>query len=134
MPPATTIRASPNPIAWLAMIMVMMLDPHTLLTVVAPTEWGMPAPMEACRAGAWPRPADRTQPMYTSSTRLPGNPIRFNASAMAMLPSFVAGTPLKMPLKLPIGVRAALTMTASFLTFTGTSPTRSVLGTPSPWS
>src|SRR5438093_9050341 len=37
--------------------------------------------------------------------------MRFNASAIAMLPSLVAGTLLKAPLKLPIGVRTALTMT-----------------------
>ena len=37
--------------------------------------------------------------------------MRFNASAIAMLPSVVAGTLLKAPLKLPIGVRTALTMT-----------------------
>src|SRR5438093_4533477 len=37
--------------------------------------------------------------------------MRFNASAIAMLPSLVAGTLLKAPLKLPIGVRTALTIT-----------------------
>ena len=36
------------------MIMVLRLEPQTLLTVVAPTELGMPAPIDACLAGAWP--------------------------------------------------------------------------------
>ena len=63
MPPATMIRASPMPIVRAAMMVVMTLDPQTLFTVVAPTEGGMPAPIEACRAGAWPRPALSTQPM-----------------------------------------------------------------------
>ena len=41
--------------------------------------------------------------------------IRFKASAMATLPNLVAGTGLNTPLKLPIGVRTALTMTACVL-------------------
>jgi hypothetical protein len=48
--------------------------------------------------------------------------MRFSASAMAMLPSFVAGTELNTPLKLPIGVRTALTMTACCFLFTGFVP------------
>jgi hypothetical protein len=38
--------------------------------------------------------------------------MRFKASIMARLPSVVAGTELNTPLKLPIGVRTALTITA----------------------
>jgi hypothetical protein len=45
--------------------------------------------------------------------------MRLSASAMAMLPSLVAGTELNTPLKLPIGVRTALTMTACCFLFTG---------------
>src|SRR5690349_18733099 len=49
--------------------------------------------------------------MYTASTSSGRKCARFNASAIAMLPNFVAGTALKTPLKPPIGVRTALTMT-----------------------
>lgn len=45
--------------------------------------------------------------------------MRFSASAMAMLPSLVAGTAPNTPLKLPIGVRTALTMTTCCFLFTG---------------
>jgi len=48
--------------------------------------------------------------------------MRVNASAMATLPSLVAGTELNTPLKLPIGVRTALTMTACCFLFTGFIP------------
>ena len=41
---------------------------------------------------------------------------------MATLPNFVAGTELKTPLKLPIGVRTALTMTAFNDGFTRSAP------------
>jgi MFS-type transporter involved in bile tolerance (Atg22 family) len=48
--------------------------------------------------------------------------IRFSASAMTILPNVVAGTELKTPLKLPIGVRTALTMTACCFRLTGVPP------------
>ena len=41
IPPATTTLASPTAMACAAMITVFILDPQTLLTVVAPTEWGI---------------------------------------------------------------------------------------------
>ena len=45
--------ASPSAMVCEAIITVLMLDPHTLLlTVVAPIESGIPAPIEACLAGA----------------------------------------------------------------------------------
>ena len=40
------------------------------------------------------------------------------AALMAMAPSFVAGSEDKLPRKLPIGVRAELTMNTSFGRFT----------------
>ena len=48
--------------------------------------------------------------------------MRFRASAMTMLPNLVAGTELNAPLKLPIGVRTALTMTTCCCLFTGYVP------------
>ena len=58
-----TVGNSPSCNDGAAALVVMTLEPQTLFTVVAPTEVGMPAPIEACRAGAWPRPALSTQPM-----------------------------------------------------------------------
>ncbi len=50
-------------------MVAFMPEPHTLLTVVAPVASGRPAPRAAWRAGAWPWPAGRTQPISTSSMR-----------------------------------------------------------------
>ena len=63
MPPATTRSTLPAASASEPMITVCMPLPHTLLTVVASTDFGSPALIAAWRAGAWPRPAGRTQPM-----------------------------------------------------------------------
>ncbi len=52
IPPATITFASPSAMALVAIITACKLDPQTLLTVTAPTEWGSPAPMAACLAGA----------------------------------------------------------------------------------
>ena len=46
-----------------AMIAACMPEPHILLTVVASTLIGNPAPSAACRAGACPSPAASTQPI-----------------------------------------------------------------------
>src|SRR4029079_2759382 len=101
IPPATTILASPSATACEAMMTVWILDPQTLLTVTAPTDCGMPAPIDACLAGAWPRPALSTQPIYTTSTDAGDKLIRCNAAAIDRLPSWVADTDLNRPLKLP---------------------------------
>ena len=63
MPPATMMSALPAASALLARIAACMPEPHILLTVVASTDVGRPAPRAAWRAGAWPSPADSTQPM-----------------------------------------------------------------------
>ena len=68
VPPATTVRASPHWMAWAASITALSPEPQTLLTVVAPTAGGRPAPMAACRAIFCPSPAPITLPMITSST------------------------------------------------------------------
>lgn len=65
--------------------------------------------------GACPKPAERTFPRITSSNTAAPRPARCSACAIAMLPNRVAGTELSPPLKLPIGVRTALTMTASLI-------------------
>ena len=82
-------------------------EEQTLLTVVQSTSSGSPALSEACRAGACPRLAEHTLPMYTSPTADGGTPARSRAALMATAPRSVALRPLRPPMKLPSGVRAA---------------------------
>ena len=107
MPPARTSSASPARIAWAASITAFKPEPHTLLTVKAAMESGRPAFRAACRAGFWPRPAWRTQPMITSSTRSGGARRGAAPRARATAPSSGAGTSARAPRYLPIGVRTA---------------------------
>ena len=65
MPPATIALASPARIAWSASITAINPLPQTLLIVTAPIDAGIPAPIAAWRAGAWPIPADKTLPRIT---------------------------------------------------------------------
>src|SRR3984893_6895673 len=116
MPPATTHSASPARIAWAASATVFNPLPQTLLMVVDGTLSARPAPIADCRAVFCPRPAWSTLPMSTSSTA--STPARRSASSTAIDPSRVAGTSVKTPPKVPTGVRAALTMTASSMPIT----------------
>lgn len=134
IPPAITTDASPSATILAAMMTVCRLEPQTLLTVTAPTPCGRPAPMAACLAGACPSPALSTQPISTLSMRSPGRPVLAQASRIARLPNRVAGMELKAPVKLPIGVLAALTMTAWGLSLITASPSRSAPNSPSPCS
>ena len=88
-----------------------MPEPHILLIVVAPAASGSPAPIAACRAGAWPCPAGSTQPIRISSTLSAAIPARSTAAEIARAPSACAGASFKSPRKPPMGVRAAPTMT-----------------------
>src|SRR5687768_5765516 len=90
-------------------------EPHILLMVVHPVPSGSPAPSEAWRAGAWPWPAGRTQPMMTSCTSSGRIFARSTAARMAAAPSSGAAKPLSSPWNAPIGVRAAETMTTGSL-------------------
>jgi hypothetical protein len=92
-------------------MMVFMPEPHTLLSVVAPTDSGMPAAIAAWRAGAWPRLAGSTQPIRTSETSLAGTPDCSSAAAMAAAPRVGVGTPLNWPRNEPMAVRLAAAMT-----------------------
>ena len=64
-----------------------MPEPQTLLTVVAGTLSGIPAPRCAWRAGAWPMPAESTLPMKTSPTSSGATFARSSAALMAVVPS-----------------------------------------------
>src|ERR1051326_708007 len=111
MPPATTIFELPARMASWASMAAFMPEPQTLFTVVQGTRCGNPAPIAACRAGAWPTPAGSTQPMNTSSGASELSPARATAADIATPPSSGAATLLNWPCREPMGVRAAPAMT-----------------------
>jgi hypothetical protein len=83
MPPATTICASPSATVLAPKTTACSPEPQTLPTVVVGTVLGIPAASAACRAGAWPTPAERTLPKKTSSTISAGTRARASAPRMA---------------------------------------------------
>src|SRR2546426_6607651 len=107
MPPARTTPGGPARIISDATLTACSTEPHTLLTVTAPTRSGSPAASAAWRAGFWPRPAEITLPMMTSSMSAGTRPARFTASASAVLPSLTASTFRKACPYFPTGVRQA---------------------------
>src|SRR5688500_17993794 len=112
-PPATKSWPSPARTAWAARITALRLAPQTLLTVIAPTLVGSPPSMAHCRAMFWPRPADTTLPMMTSSMAdRSGSCARCTAARITVAPRALAGIRLRAPRSRPTGVRAALKMTA----------------------
>ncbi len=111
MPPAIITSQVPARMLSVANIIAFMPEPQTLLMVVQPTEKGMPAPMVAWRAGACPSPAGKTQPIRAEQGRSGVIPAASIAALIAMLPSCVAVWLLKLPWKLPIGVRLAEAIT-----------------------
>ena len=86
-----------------------------MLIVVQATVFGNPAKRAACLAGACPFPACTTFPIKTSSTKFGSKLILSKAPFMAMAPNLVAGTVDNDPIKLPIGVLTAETMTTFLL-------------------
>src|SRR5260221_1844806 len=111
MPPATMISEEPEIKRSLANIAAFIPEPHILLMVVQPAASGRPAPSDAWRAGAWPCPAGRTQPISTSCTSSGRILARSTAARIAAAPSSGAAKPFSSPWNAPIGVRAAETMT-----------------------
>lgn len=80
--------------------------------VVQQTDSGKPAKIAACRAGAWPIPAETTLPKITSSTLVGCKPARSTAARTATAPSSLPFLEARLPLMRPMGVRAYDTMTA----------------------
>ena len=62
MPPATAMSMSPSAMPCAASMTAFNPEPQTLLMVSAATSLLRPPPSAACRAGAWPTPADNTLP------------------------------------------------------------------------
>ncbi len=92
---------SPAVMPCVATMTVFRPDPHTLLIVVAATWSDRPPPRAACRAGAWPTPADTTLPMRHSSTLAGSMPARRTASRMTIAPSWGAVNSFNAPEELP---------------------------------
>ena len=111
MPPATTTPTAPASNWSWPSITVFMPEPHILVSVVAGTLSGRPAAIRAWRAGAWPMPAIRQQPISTSSTSLACTGVSSIAARMAAAPSRGADRPWNWPWKAPIAVRRAARMT-----------------------
>src|SRR5690554_2554770 len=115
MPPAIMMLLVPALIWSWAMMTACMPEPHILLMVVQPLLSGIPAARDACRAGAWPRPAGSTQPMMISCISAGCRPARSMAALMETAPSSGERTELKEPIMPPIGVLAEPAITMSFL-------------------
>src|SRR5687767_3567329 len=111
MPPATAMSMSPTVMPCAASITALSPEPQTLLMVSAATSLLKPPIKAACRAGAWPTPADSTLPIMHSSTAAGSTPARATASRTAIAPSCGAWRDFRAPRNLPDGVRTALTMT-----------------------
>jgi hypothetical protein len=84
MPPATITLALPAASMSCANIIARMPEPHIFDSVTAPTDCGNPAASVAWRAGAWPWPAIRQQPISTSSIASPATPARSTAALIAV--------------------------------------------------
>src|SRR5438477_2645625 len=111
MPPATTTWWSPARIIWSAISTARIDDAQTLLIVSEPTSIGSPAPIDACRAGAWPAPPCSTCPMITYSTSSFWTPARSSAARITIAPSSVACLSASEPPSFANGVRTAETIT-----------------------
>ena len=97
IPPARIRSASPARIAEAASMTARSPEPQTMLTVKALEVGGIPAPSATCRAGACPRPAERTLPTIASSTSPGSIPARASASRAAITPSSIAERPERPP-------------------------------------
>ncbi len=111
MPPATITSWLPARSMSCANMAAFMPEPHILDSVTAPADSGRPPLSAAWRAGAWPWPAIRQLPNSTSPTVSGAMPARATAARMAAPPRSCAASDEKSPWKLPMGVRAAPTIT-----------------------
>ena len=88
-------------------------EDHDLFTVVAGVVSGIPASIEAYRAGFCFPAAYSAFPKYTSSTYFASSPACSNHAEIVVEASLLACSLLKPPIKLPIGVRLAATIHTS---------------------
>lgn len=64
-PPATTVLECPKAIDWAPNTRLLIPDEQTLFIVVHGVYTPIPPKIEACLAGAWPKPAANTLPRIT---------------------------------------------------------------------
>lgn len=88
-------------------------DPQSLLMVIAGDVSGTPAFIATCRATFCPSPAESIFPTIASLISFGLIPARTIASRAAIAPSSTALNPDRLPLKFPMAVRAADTITTS---------------------
>src|SRR5947208_15583307 len=110
LPPVMTMHESPARLDWAAWLMAARPEAHTFFSVGAMADVGMPAAIDAWRAGAWPAPDWITWPMITSSMPCGSTAVRSIAALMATAPSCVAGMVAMLPIILPMGGQAAAMM------------------------
>ena len=110
IPPVMIISLSPSIILCVPNINAFIPDAQTLFTVVHGAVFIIPAPNDACLAGAWPIFACNTFPIITSSISLPERPISSKHACIAIEPSFVADNDESEPWNEPNGVRFAATI------------------------
>ncbi len=108
MPTSTAPAATSPATMWLA----CWEEPHWQSTVVAAVSNGRPAPSQAFRVTFEAcSPAWVTQPPTTCSTSAGSTPARLMTSTWAAARTSAACMPDSTPFRLPIGVRAASTIT-----------------------
>ncbi len=98
--------STPLAASWMA----LSPDPQTLLMVSAEVEEGRPPFKAACRAGAWPTPAETTLPKMASLTGSPGN--RSSRAFTTGAANSGADKDESPPWNFPTGVRRHLRITA----------------------
>ena len=113
-PPAMTISAVPFSMLCAASCTAFRPDPQTRLTVIALIVTGSPACSAVWRAGFCPHPAVSTCPIMTSSTASADTLLCDSSAFTTMAPSCTALCVAISPIKRPVGVRNAATITASF--------------------
>src|SRR6185369_3772639 len=113
VPPARMMWAFPQRTPSTAWITDCSPDPQTRVTVSAGTSTGTPALIAACRATFIPTPAWSTHPITTSSRSPADTFARSSACRMTTAPRSAAERSFSAPPNDPIGVRHALTSTAS---------------------
>ena len=115
IPPATTISASPVNSSAAARFTALSPDPQTIFTVIAGTSFGIPAWIDAWRAGFWPWPAckNAAHQHFRDLFRLHTRPFQRLGNCDA--PELFRRDAERLPPNLPTAVRAAERMTISFI-------------------
>ena len=113
-PPPMAMSASPNKMLWLALTMACRPEPHKRFTLKAGVPWPQPPPRAATRERYMSLGSVLTTwPKTTWPTSLPSTCARARDSRTTCEASSVGAMSLRLPPKVPIAVRTALTTTTS---------------------